>query len=421
MSITNKNILLACFDFPPNQGIGGRRWAKFAYQLAEFGYNVHVIKAEPLGGNKSSAWTKDVDHKNIHTYSLARNYPEIISNPGKSILSKIQYKFQLQKLKSKYRGTIYDRALGWEKAFSSKAKELIKEFNIENVLATGAPFNLVYYTAKLKTEFPKLNVIVDYRDPWITAKNYGMSGLEETRMNYELEKQSSVFRLANVVTCPNEFLLKEIKDSNSQKEIVNAKFIALPHFFDSREVKHYLKPELKSDEKIRFVYGGVLYLGLDEYLNKLANYLDHLKKTSPDLYSRCEFNFFTESQNKKALFSSHEEIVKFHQPVGKDIFHHINSADYVMIFLAEHNKDFKTTKFFEYLPFKKPIIYFGPKGEVAKFITQDNLGYSIQNYDIDFENLFKDVEENKSEFKTDYDESVHSLENVTKKLCTLLK
>ncbi|MFM1999846.1 MAG: hypothetical protein RL204_1793, partial [Bacteroidota bacterium] len=71
MSLENKNIILINFDFPPNFGIGGRRWGKLAKGFVSKGFNVFVIKAAPLD-NRISQWTVDVDHQSIKTHSISR-------------------------------------------------------------------------------------------------------------------------------------------------------------------------------------------------------------------------------------------------------------------------------------------------------------------------------------------------------------
>jgi hypothetical protein len=48
MPTTKKHIILVNYDFPPNKGIGGRRWGKLAKEFAEQNCIVHVIKAEAL-------------------------------------------------------------------------------------------------------------------------------------------------------------------------------------------------------------------------------------------------------------------------------------------------------------------------------------------------------------------------------------
>jgi hypothetical protein len=61
------------------------------------------------------------------------------------------------------------------------------------------------------------------------------------------------------------------------------------------------------------------------------------------------------------------------------IFNVISESDFVLILLAEHNKDFKTTKFYEFLPFQKPYLYIGSLGQVAKNISEDEMGFVIKD------------------------------------------
>ena len=44
----DKKILLICWDFPPNNGIGGRRWAKLIKYLAKSDVECHVMKCDAI-------------------------------------------------------------------------------------------------------------------------------------------------------------------------------------------------------------------------------------------------------------------------------------------------------------------------------------------------------------------------------------
>ena len=81
----------------------------------------------------------------------------------------------------------------------------------------------------------------------------------------------------------------------------------------------------------------------------------------------------------KSLHQFQNATISIKPSVGKDIFKIISEADYVLILLAEHNKDFKTTKFYEFLPFQKPYLYIGSLGEVAKNISEDEMGFVIKD------------------------------------------
>jgi hypothetical protein len=66
--------------------------------------------------------------------------------------------------------------------------------------------------------------------------------------------------------------------------------------------------------------------------------------------------------------------VFIHAPIGKEIFRVMASADALLIILPENKKNERTTKFFEYLPLRKPLLIVAPKGEVTLFVESNKLG-----------------------------------------------
>jgi hypothetical protein len=409
--------LILCYDFPPNQGIGGRRWAKLAKGLAQRGTDIIVLKADTLTGNVESAWTKDTLHTGIKVYSIPRNYPEILHQPSGSILGKLRFRYYQFLLRKKFRGTIFDLALCWEKDLIQQATDLIHKENIQNIIATGAPFNLLYQTSKLKTIFPKINCIIDYRDPWLTAVNYGIPQLKYDDFLYEKYKQYSVFQAAEHVICPNPFMLDEIRKSGDQLN-VKAAFSVLPHFYDPDEISQYLSIPRQNDGKIRLVYGGTLYMGMEPYFKQLSEGLTLLKTKRNELYNQLEIELYSKDSRFSVYFESHTSVVKLSAPIGNSLFERLSQSDAAFIFLAHHNKHYQTTKFFEYLPFQKPFIYLGEQGYVAKFIRDEKLGYILDNPATDFMDIIEKI----AEFKQDK-QHLHeawSLESVTAKLEKLM-
>lgn len=412
-----KPILLACYDFPPNKGIGGRRWAKFAKGLVAKGYQIHVIKAHPVSSSKNSGWTEDIS-QGIIVHSLPRSYPKVVSEGPKTLIDKLKYRWEINRLQRKEKGTIYDIASGWKDHFLEKASEVIQNNGITNVIATGAPFNLLYYTALLKDEFPDLNIIADYRDPWLTAQNYGMQDLAPLRLEYETAKQELVMANANWITCPNEFLMSEIRSSAIVKPKSN--FIALPHFYDPDDLDVYLKKEKRKDDRIKIVYGGAVYLGMEKFLKRLNEGLDLLKEKSPEIAGRLDIEIYTPHQRFASFFEGNQDIVQFKDTIGKAFFKELNSADAAFIFLAKHNSNFLTTKFFEYIPFRKPLFFLGAKGYVATFIEDNVLGRVLEQPE-DICKSLKDLAENKVVINKKFDVSTLDLEHRTKQLMALFK
>ena len=406
-------ILLACFDFPPNEGIGGRRWAKFAKSLADKGVVVHVIKADPVA--TGSGWQKDVGHPNIKIHSIARSYPKSISHPSGSVLGKIKYRLALKKLQLDCKGTIYDIANGFEDVFKQKALQVIDSHKIKHLAVTGAPFNLIYYAARLK-EFRDFKLLVDYRDPWITAQNYGMANLDSNRMVEEKRKQDYVFEHADIITCPNKFLLKEIKESSDKSELPKAQFEALPHFFDQDDLEAYLQPQ-QAPEGVRIVYGGALYLGLKPFIDPFSSWLSTLREKESHLYNKLTIDLFTPHSNHVGSLKDHANV---HAPIGKEFMSELAQSSAAIILLAEHNKDFLTTKFFELIPFGKPLIFIGAQGFAAQFIEENGLGKVVDSYE-SLAQVIQELKSNSFPLNREYNISSHELSHIGDHLVSLLR
>ncbi len=411
-----ETFIIACYDFPPNSGIGGRRWAKFAKALAAMGHHVHVIKADPVSGDQPSGWMDELNHSHITIHSLPRVYPREISHGPRNLWEKLKYRINIRRLRRKENGTLYDVAIGWEKSFAQKACHLIENLQVTAILATGAPFNLLYYAAKVKQKYPHIRLLADYRDPWLNAPNYGMRNLSEAQLQAEIAKQDFIFKHADVVTCPNEFLLDEIKSTATNTPI--ARFEVLAHSYDVDDVSAFLDSTLAgvSTPQLNLVYGGSLYLGLETEFALLSNALQHYNAQNS---RSVQLRIFTPHAQYQHHFDALGEHLHFSGVIGKGIFKEVNQAAAIIIFLADHNKDYLTTKFFEFLPFRKPLMYFGPQGHVAQFIERNRLG-SIINSVEDFERMVRDLATGTYVFNADFPLEQLTLGQRTRELVNLI-
>ncbi|MCI5056293.1 MAG: hypothetical protein MRY83_09300 [Flavobacteriales bacterium] len=411
-----KQILLISYTFPPNQGIASRRWAKLAKGLAKKGYTIHVVKAEPPENNKESFWSKDVANDNIRIYSLPRNYPTVLEKPKPGVFGKLQYRWHKKLLEFKTKGTIYDLAFAWKDVLFPLAERLIQKYKIDTVIGTGAPFSVPYYVAKMKERY-SVKTIVDYRDPYIDADNYGMPYLSSERKQHEVSKHRYIIEHVDFLTSPYESMQMDlIKTSETQKNIEN--LIELEHFYDFEEIAPLLKPEELETGKIKFVYGGELYLGLDHYLHGLNKALTALKQKT--YYNKLQFDFYVNDINKRTIFEENSEIVNFY-PQTPDILKKIATSNFVLIFYSEHKKHHRTTKFMEFLPFKKPYIYLGPEGFVSEFIEAENLGISLSKDPMKLESVLAEYQNNTISFNKDFDHTQFSLDAICDKLINLIE
>ncbi len=417
---TTKKVLLIAFHFPPNEGIGARRWAKLAKGLAKNNIQVHVLKATPLDGNQVSPWVTDVKHPLIHATNVKRRFSEIITRGPRSFVEKIKYRIHLAYYRMTAEGTPYDNAIDWEKDLLAKAAEIIHTEGITTVIATGAPFNVLLYGARLKKQMPELFYLADLRDPWLRAVNNGMPSLPPSKFRAEHQKITEVALQADLITAPYHELIDQVAQDTG---VMNPhKYAVLPHFYDPDDI-----PDLKATPKgigdhapINIVYGGALYQGTEPLFTLLIDSLDVLVDKDPKTYRRLNVLFHTPDTDKIKIAPRHADVLRITPPIGKKLFTKVAQSDAVIVLLSEHNRNFKTTKFFEYLPFRKPILYLGPQGEVRQFITENQLGASPQSAQ-ELAQFFIQLAHQQFVYNTEYDIQQHSLSQVTQQLIGLIE
>ncbi len=383
MPTTKKHIILVNYDFPPNKGIGGRRWGKLAKEFAEQNCIVHVIKAEALSDTEKSVWSEEVNSRSIFVHALPGVYPRILLTQPSNFFEKLQYRKALNAVKKNYKGTPYDISLGWETHLVPKLNELAKKHPIEWVFATGAPWDMLRVVAEWKKEHPFIKYWADFRDPWLNARNYGMPFLSPEKKKEEEEKTQSVIQHADVLSAPAIQILEHFSSLNFIPPD-NKKFFHLKHF--------HSEPKLTeqsfgfSSREITIEYGGEIYLDTEPFLEEMSKDLTKLRESDPALYERLQLNFHSTSFEKiKAIFK-HHPCVRISDSIGKKIEDRITQAHWCIILLADHNKDFFTTKYFEYQTLGTPYLYLGAKGEVLQTIENENRGTTWINF---FQSLLK--------------------------------
>ncbi len=373
--MNQRKVLVICWEFPPNNSIGGRRWAKISKSLLKLGYSVSVISTEPGSQAKKSTWISDEDLGRIKLHYCPGNLLEKWLNDYKSPFSFLKIRLARILLSTFFNGTIFDKAIGVKRRFISLAADVIRKDKIDLVFVTGTPFSLLYYTALLKQDFKDLKVVADYRDPWLEAQNYGMQQLSPRRKDFERKKQNYVFEQVDYVCAPNPVLLAEIRNTYTGKGPVKAKFIELPHAFDPDDVVHAANAAVTETTKI--IYAGTVYLGIEDYLKFLNESVTYCRQQAPGL--KLEISFYTYQKEQEVIFKDNEDVVRFSGSIGDGVFQIARVSDFILILLSEHNKNYVTSKFFEFLPYQKPYLYVGPAGLVSEKIVKEGLGYYLKS------------------------------------------
>jgi glycosyltransferase involved in cell wall biosynthesis len=406
--VTKKQILLISYVFPPYYGIGGRRWAKHAEALTKLGYTIHVICAKnPF--SEESLWTNEIkNNPNIILHQVARMFPKVFVKFEHTFFQKILYKFWIMVLPIITKGSYFDRSVFWKNTMHAKAKELIKKHRIQHVICSGAPFGAMYQTTLLKKMFSNIFVLNDMRDPWTWGPNWGFAGLSEKRADHEKMRERLTIENSDVITAPNSAMLDHLRAKYSQ---FKNKIIEIPHFFDPNEIT--VAEKTKSD-KIRLVYYGNIYEGIENFIEKAAVFLAEHK-------DKFEFHIYTDKDRHKVFFEKHgaDNVKTFPQENATTLFKKFKDYDFVFIMTPDYGKNNVSTKFFEIAYTQTPIIIFSNPGFAGEYIEQNGLGiYTNENtleakmLDLYYTRNFK--------FNTAFDLSQYSLDNIGRKIDEIL-
>lgn len=375
-------ILLICHSFPPNFGIGGRRWAKFAKELARRGHPVHVIRSEQLPGTPDSLWSGDAATPGIAHHPLPRRYPAILMQPEmRSFWDKLRYHGWMYLLPLFCKGNWYDYAFFWRKQLLRKASAVIREQGIRQVITTGAPFRLMVYALALKDTFPGLKFTMDFRDEWTWMRYYGFDVLKPGPANFERQLEAQVIRQADRIISPHAAILKHLQTAHRADA---AKFAMIPHAVDPEDFDRSVQPA--ADGSFKMIYAGSLYRAGEakEYFIQLLKALTELRHQQRAAFEACRLDLYITGQHTDAFQAmvreqGLSERVRFHAPLKpREIMRRISESNLVLTFIPAEKKDIMVTKLNEVFYLGTPLLHVGEPGVVSRTIQARRMGDSIR-------------------------------------------
>ena len=412
MNLSDKNVLLISYTFPPYPGIGGRRWAKTAKYLTRLGYTVHVIHAKNQF-KENSLWLNDIENNDhIIRHEIYSGYPSVLLTQPKSSIEKIKYRLSLYYVNFFSKGTPYDRGIFWGKSMMQLSEKLIKQYNIKNVIVSSAPFSDAYNAIELKSKTKDLNLMIDFRDPWTWGKGYGMTTLKTEKISFEKEMELKVMQKFDKVFVPSQDMNDHLALSYKQ---FSDKLIVLPHAFDKDEI--VVKPKQLSDTT-RLLFYGSLYSNLDYVFKSLAIFIgESSNKISLEIYSSSRT--YIEKFDSKHLIG--KTVNYYPQILPDELFSKMDCFDYVIIVQPDYAKDFITTKIYEVIYAGKPILLISNKGKLFDFIKKNNLGLCFSKDDLP--NKLKTIFEfNSNDFNVKgFPINEYSFETIVSSLSNFLK
>lgn len=403
-----------CFGFPPYPGIGGRRWAKFAKYLRHAGNEVLAVAAEsPF--EKQSEWTADAE--DIEVVRIPSGYPAVLQGVPSTFFEKVSYRLALLQVRAKSKGNYYDRGILMGNLLYETCAGLINRKGIEVVIVSGAPFSFFTHLSPLKKQFPRLRMIADLRDPW-TSNNtsYGYGSLSDERLNFEKENEKNVFGFYDKVITVSHEMTGYFKKLYPGSE---GKFTTIENGYDPAEtsINTAIKPE-QNPEFINFIFAGSMYPSALRYFRQLTEVVG--SPAAQGSFSKFRFYFYGGGMQQLSQMvpasARHQFFFPGHKPLP-EINRAISASDFAMLFLSDDITYSLSTKFCEYIKFRKKIIVFSDGGWTSDYIVNNGIGFAISTNTLP-KVLLEIAGHGKAaaEFPAGYDSEYFSIARLTERL-----
>jgi hypothetical protein len=396
-------LLVISFYFPPYDKVGGRRWAKHCKYLQEQGIDFHVLAGDFSG---TSPWDQDLSsfRDKISRIKLVRkNFPYHLRKLPGNIIQKMIWKASLifwERKKKRLRGNYRDLSIGNEEAFYAGAKALIEKKNCNTVILSVGPFTYSSIISRLKGDFPKNKFVIDYRDYW----EDGFPGLTAAQQAQEQKLQKNVLKGVDLVLSPNDEMQAYYRSQFSQRSY------KLPHCFDEEDLLK-IQASPKQSGMLKLLYGGAFYSDLSDNIRLVKNFID---KVSEKKKIKAEFYVSIKGYEEELI---HPAITRKGFLSSQEYFNLVKGSQGVILLLPPNRVNAMSSKFFELVAMRVPILYFGGQGQVSDYIQQNHLGFCITGNNIDQQvSLWLENIENENVPDRSYDITKHSFRFQTKLL-----
>lgn len=239
-----KKLLLLAYAFPPHTGGGVQRPLKFCKYLSKFNIEPIVLSASEIPGQKSDPLLlKEVT--NIEVHRIQPFYvPRSSTNPFKKILN----------LTLKVVRTMSVSNFEWVFSSYFKAKEIIREGEVNVIMATGNPFGSFILGSLLSRHF-NIPLVLDYRDSWSFSEYQWASGLIYRSFARFWERR--VLKRAHHVIVVKPKMIDELRQLDSD---IDKKVSLITNGYDEEDFHSLTDKSLNmSDDAFNIVFTGIMW------------------------------------------------------------------------------------------------------------------------------------------------------------------
>ena len=296
------NVLLITYAFPPAGGVGTLRAASLARYFPEFDIRFDVLTTRnPSSVGNDDSHLRDIPASVTIHRTMTLDLPFGVKKWLKRVLSRRDdaakptvaattapgkpsfLKRTLQDL------LLPDPQVTWLPILTRASRRIVRERKIDLVLITAAPYSNVLVAERLRKQFPNLPIVLDFRDEWLATAfdvaAFSFSSSSEKAKAFARNAEANSVKSATAVVSVTEAANCEIRARYPQQP--ESKFLYIPNGFDATRLRRSSEPATpRSDGKIVVTYVGSIYASTEP-----TRLVEALQSLPPEIKNRFLFRF----------------------------------------------------------------------------------------------------------------------------------
>jgi hypothetical protein len=385
-----KKVLVITYYWPPSGGPGVQRILKFVQYLPQFGWQPVVLTVKQgeypeLDPGLQAHVSADLE---IHRTRTAEPYAfyRIFVTGGKFekiptfVLTEQNDRNILKRAAAKIRGNLFvpDAKIGWIPFAVRKAMDIISKDGIDLIFSTSPPQTVNLIAAKVSHK-SGLRWVADMRDPWTDIFYYHQ--LKRYRWARKLDQhleKSSLSAAGSIITVSSH--LKEVLEN---KNPVNVEVI--PNGFDEADFSDTV-PE--PSHKFCILHTG--HLAGNQNPEVLWKVLSSLCSSNEQFRNFLQLEFYGSIHsriNASLVEFNLQEYIRFNPYVSHDRIVEVMRGASLLYFVipeCSYSRGILTSKLFDYIGARRPVLGIGPPdGDAAAILNEVGSGSVFAYHDTD--------------------------------------
>ena len=388
------NVLLVSYAFPPMGGTGVMRASSLAryFPAEEIRLDVLTARNASAVGSEPTLLKEMPSEVTIHRaltldlpFGIRKRLKRLVSRSkpatgaGTSSAGSSKPGFLKRILQNALQP---DPQVTWLPGLTRAARRIVRKRKIDVVLITAPPFSTLLLVEKLRKEFPRLAIVIDFRDEWLTTNfdlvSFLFTSSERSRKIAERAEASAV-KHATAVVAVTEAARREIRKRYPQQP--DSKFHLVPNGFDATRLQRFASsPASEGDSKIIVTYVGTVYTSTEP-----TALVQAIQSLPGEVKSRFRLRFIghiEEPRFREALLQLGDMVeLKGFMP-QREALAAMNETDYVL--LINHDPLNVGGKFYDYVGGGKPILgAIHAEGETRRLFDELRAGWWAGNRDVE--------------------------------------